>query len=103
MCRYDVKYGSAGFDSYGYQAGCAFATGSFEEVTEDPLAARYLCSEENLAVHLATSGQVFGKQCTYNHASEGYCIYDPLHDNFLPATTVHAPPVLKAFLHPCQA
>eukprot|EP00892_Ulva_mutabilis_P005907 jgi/Ulvmu1/3689/UM017_0105.1 len=40
---YDVKYGSGGFNSYGYQAGCTFVMGTFEEALADPAAARYLC------------------------------------------------------------
>lgn len=61
LCRYDVKYGSAGFNTYGYKAGCAFAAGGFSEALEDPAAARYLCAEGGV------------QACTHDSASEGVC------------------------------
>lgn len=55
--RYDVKYGSAGFNGYGYQGGCAFATGQFATALADPEASRFLCLERGLvACHHDFSG-----------------------------------------------
>lgn len=40
---YDVKYGSSGFSSHGYGAGCDFALADRTGVLRDPAAAKYLC------------------------------------------------------------
>lgn len=47
MCRYDVKYGSGGFNTNGYQAGCAYVNGTFEDALADPVAGRFLCSPDD--------------------------------------------------------
>lgn len=41
--RYDVIYNSYGFNSFGYQGGCAFANATAEEAKADESARRYLC------------------------------------------------------------
>eukprot|EP00892_Ulva_mutabilis_P005906 jgi/Ulvmu1/3688/UM017_0104.1 len=74
---YDVKYGSGGFNSYGFQAGCTFVTGTFEEALADPAAARYLCppaNEENIACFHDFSGQ---GQCRAQRMANGET-YDDL-------------------------
>ena len=44
ICRYDVKYGSAGFNPHGYAAGCAFAAGDAAGVrAAEPLSGVELC------------------------------------------------------------
>lgn len=90
MCRYDVKYGSAGFDAYGYHAGCSFATGSFEEAKQDPQSARFLCNGEEhvLAVHESTGEALISSKCTFDHAGQGYCIPAENDDGFVHASTV---------------
>lgn len=40
---YDVKYGSSGFSSHGYGAGCDFALANRAGVLSDAAADRYLC------------------------------------------------------------
>eukprot|EP00892_Ulva_mutabilis_P005911 jgi/Ulvmu1/3692/UM017_0109.1 len=60
---YDVKYGSGGFSSYGYQAGCSFVMGTFEEALADPAAARYLCPR-------AMSGSI---SCFHDFSGQGIC------------------------------
>lgn len=42
-----MKYGSGGFNPYGYKAGCAFVSGTFEETLADAVAGRFLCSPDN--------------------------------------------------------
>lgn len=71
-CRYDVKYGTAGFSSYGYQGGCAFATGSFAEAQASPQAAQYLCPETSTAL-----------RCQHDFSSSGICRSQLLPDDFL--------------------
>ena len=69
-----MKYGSGGFNSYGYQAGCAFVNGTQEEAQADPAAARYLCTRE----------QVGTKQCFHDFSGEGVCLAELLlgYDDF---------------------
>lgn len=61
VSRYLVKYGSAGFLSFGYQAGCNFVDGRF--ASEDPDSARYLCSSE-------PRGKLL---CQHDHSTAGVC------------------------------
>ena len=72
-CRYDVKYGSAGFNSYGYQAGCEFATRgtSFAQALAIPSAAQYLCpaATPELSCHHDFSGS---GSCTAEFTSESF-------------------------------
>lgn len=78
-CRYDVKYGSAGFNTFGYQAGCEFATGAFQEAMAVPAAARYLCEE------LDKEG------CTHDLSTHGTCIGFEAWDDFNRVEPVCAP------------
>eukprot|EP00892_Ulva_mutabilis_P005909 jgi/Ulvmu1/3690/UM017_0106.1 len=69
---YDVKYGSGGFNSYGFQAGCAFVMGTFEEALADPAAARYLCrpgDSESIACFHDFSGQGVCRAATQQDGS----------------------------------
>ena len=54
-----MKYGSGGFNPYGYKAGCSFVTGT----VEDALTSQYLCSpqERNQSA------------CFYAHSAIGRC------------------------------
>lgn len=58
-----MKYGSLGFNSFGYQAGCAYANGTLEEAQASPNARRYLCTPED-------GGQYV---CTHDHVSSAFC------------------------------
>ena len=62
-CRYDVRYGSAGFNSYGYQAGCTFVTGTFDEVLADADGSRFLCPPED-------DGAI---RCFHDLSGQGVC------------------------------
>lgn len=42
-----MKYGSGGFNSYGYQAGCPFVNGTTEDALADPVAGQFLCLPED--------------------------------------------------------
>ena len=63
VCRYDVKYGSQGFNHLGYQGGCEFVGGTYAQALKAPLAARYLCSPEQ-------EEQV---ECLFDHSGNGRC------------------------------
>eukprot|EP00892_Ulva_mutabilis_P008327 jgi/Ulvmu1/5867/UM025_0129.1 len=69
---YDVKYGSAGWNSYGYAGGCAFAEGTRKDALADPMAARYLCSES----------QDWDFMCLHDFSGDGICMSDPLLEGF---------------------
>lgn len=58
-----MKYGSQGFNSFGYKAGCAFANGTVDEALASPDATRYLCMPED-------GGQFV---CTHDHVSSAFC------------------------------
>lgn len=58
-----MKYGSGGFASYGYQAGCSFVMGTFDEALADPAASRYLCPPAN-------SGTI---ACFHDFSGQGLC------------------------------
>lgn len=58
-------YGSAGYNAFGYKAGCDFAAGSFKAAIAEPLAARFLCS---------ASGS---DGCLYDGIGSGTCTADP--------------------------
>ena len=65
ICRYDVKYGSAGFSSWGYKAGCVFITAnpfSQELTDQDSPAGQYFCRGA------ATTGG-----CFHDHSGSGLC------------------------------
>lgn len=62
-CRYDVKYGSAGFNSYGYRGGCTFVFGTFDEVLADPVASRFVCPPEEI-------GTI---RCFDDYSGQGVC------------------------------
>lgn len=61
--RYDVKYGSAGFDTFGYRAGCEFAAGTAADAALAPAAQPNLC----------TAAQRGRRQCTPDHSAVGFC------------------------------
>jgi hypothetical protein len=44
---YDVKYGSGGFSSYGYGAGCGFAMGDIQQASTGP-GARHVCTPQQM-------------------------------------------------------
>lgn len=63
-CRYDVKYGSGGFNTYGYQAGCPFVNGTTEDALADPIASQFLCS----------AAEVGNVSCFHDFSGQGVCI-----------------------------
>lgn len=67
-----MKYGSAGFNSYGYKAGCAFAAGTFEEAEASPAASRYLCAPE----------QELQQACLHDFSGNGVCVSNSNWDGF---------------------
>lgn len=69
--RYDVKYGSAGFNPYGYQAGCAFVSGTFQEALQDPMASPFLCQPDTL-------GNI---SCLSDFSGPGICLPPQAFDN----------------------
>jgi hypothetical protein len=69
--RYDVIYGSHGFNTYGYKGGCAFANGTKEESLASPPSARYFCGEED-----------FGFKCLHDHAGSGFCFDYEFYDQY---------------------
>jgi hypothetical protein len=44
---YDVKYGSAGFSSYGYGAGCSFTMGNIQQASTGA-SARHVCTPQQM-------------------------------------------------------
>jgi hypothetical protein len=84
LCRYDVIYGSHGFNSYGYKGGCAFANGTKEEVLASPPAAQYFCGEED-----------FGFKCLHDHAGSGFCSDYDFYDQYGENTTSDGLQILK--------
>lgn len=58
-----MKYGSGGFNSYGYQAGCTFVMGTFEEALADPAGSRFLCPPEDV-------GAI---RCVHDFSGQGTC------------------------------
>eukprot|EP00892_Ulva_mutabilis_P001587 jgi/Ulvmu1/11429/UM076_0003.1 len=83
---YDVKYGSGGFNSYGYQGGCTFVNGTIEESLADPAAARYVCS----LVEVGTT------QCFHDFSGRGVCQGEFLlgYDDFYAVDVVRISPAL---------
>jgi hypothetical protein len=83
-CRYDVVYSSAGFNSNGYKAGCAFATGTHTAALSSPAAAKYLCEEAEESHY----------RCTHDHVANAFCFrkfdddylnpFDYVHEGFQP-------------------
>ena len=75
-----MKYGSAGFNSYGYRAGCEFATRgtTFAQALAIPSAAQYLCPAATLE-----------QSCHHDFSGSGSCAADPLGESFL--TLVEVP------------
>eukprot|EP00892_Ulva_mutabilis_P008333 jgi/Ulvmu1/5872/UM025_0134.1 len=69
---YDVKYGSAGFNSYGYRGGCGFATGSFPQALASPAAAQYLCPAVSDA-----------RLCQHDQSGSGVCSSQRFANDFL--------------------
>eukprot|EP00892_Ulva_mutabilis_P001828 jgi/Ulvmu1/11646/UM008_0050.1 len=72
---YDVKYGSGGFNSYGWQGGCEFANGTFRSAFEDPAAKRYLCSPRQFREYV----------CLHDFSGDGTCDTLASIDNFYTA------------------
>lgn len=70
--RYDVKYGSAGFNSFGYKGGCEFSTGSYSSAIAAPAASRYLCPNGNA---YDRSAGVLDKNygCLHDLSGDGVC------------------------------
>ena len=71
-CRYDVKYGSLGFNVFGYHGGCNFSLGTYEEALVAPESARYLCSDS----------EALEFQCLHDYSGEGVCYASDLWDGF---------------------
>jgi hypothetical protein len=72
VCRYDVKYGSQGFNGFGYQGGCNFSLGTYQEALSSPLSARYLCNQS----------EALANACLYDFSGEGICFGSDLWDGF---------------------
>jgi hypothetical protein len=70
-CRYDVKYGSAGFNVFGYKGGCEMATGSFSTAIQAPNAARYLC--DHSLVYNGGTILPQNRVCMHDYSSGGLC------------------------------
>lgn len=81
-CRYDVKYGSGGFNAYGYQAGCTFVNGTTEEALEEPAAARFLCERDEVGT----------RQCFHDFSGQGICLSELFlgYDDFYAVDLVHS-------------
>ena len=78
LCRYDVKYGSSGFNPYGYKAGCGFAEADFATALLSPTAEQYLCNPtDNVLV-----------KCNFEHSAPGFCWANPTQNGFVQATSV---------------
>lgn len=85
VCRYNVLYGSAGFNPFGYQAGCIWVTGSEAAVAADPVASRYIC---------ANGPDNTQSVCTYDSSSSGLCFRPGSTDDFAtPFPFVRLPPL----------
>ena len=71
-CRYAVDYRVAGFNHWGYQAGCEFVESSAKEVTagQDSAVQRFTCQRELSA----------STECTVDLTSLGVCIADSSFD-----------------------
>lgn len=78
MCRYDVKYGSQGFNLYGYKGGCNFSLGTYDDALASPDAARYLCEES----------QALERVCLNDYSGDGICLSLDLWDGFYRASPV---------------
>ena len=87
MRRYDVKYGSAGFNLFGYQGGCEFSLGTYEDALASPLAARYLC----------TRSEALKSVCLDDYSGEGVCYGSDLWDGFFRASPVRCSPCMSRF------
>lgn len=81
-CRYDVKYGSAGFNSFGYKAGCEFALGTYAEAMAVPEAAQYLCPKDMDKRYM----------CLHDHSGDGVCYSSDNWDGFFRALPVRISP-----------
>ena len=73
-----MKYGSAGFNSFGYKAGCAFALGTYAEAMASPKAAQYLCPEDMDRRYM----------CLHDHSGDGVCHSSANWDGFYRALPV---------------
>jgi hypothetical protein len=76
--RYDVKYGSAGFNPYGYKGGCNFALGNYDTAIADPASSRYLCNRSD-------SRSIV---CLFDFSGEGVCGSIDVNDGFYAAFSV---------------
>lgn len=63
LCRYDVKYGSGGFTTYGWQAGCSFVNGSFYDAMKEPTASQFLCDRSHVGLY----------ECLHDFSGDGVC------------------------------
>lgn len=62
-CRYDVKYGSGGFTTYGWQAGCSLVNGSYWAALQDPSAEQFLCDSSHNGLF----------ECLHDFSGDGVC------------------------------
>lgn len=83
-----MKYGSAGFNSFGYKAGCEFALGTYKEAMAVPAAKQYLCPAAMDKRYV----------CLHDFAGDGVCHGDKHWDGFYRALPVcpTPPPLLLA-------
>lgn len=77
-----MLYGSQGFSSYGYQAGCDFATGTAAQALADPNGARYLCPGPDNSRLI----------CLNDHSGGGVCVAPRSNDGFPRIVAVRFPP-----------
>jgi hypothetical protein len=69
-CRYNVKYSTAGFNYFGWNAGCTFAEASCASLNTaagDPGSSEWTCD---------ANAPSAGKTCTANHLAIGRCMTD---------------------------
>jgi hypothetical protein len=78
VCRYDVKYGSAGLLTLGWRAGCAFALNDFDNL--DIAASQYTCPQAD----------ALEVQCTSDSRSEARCQTADRWDGFYRPSVVRA-------------
>lgn len=77
-----MLYGSGGFNSFGYQGGCAFSDGRFDEAIQSPAAARYLCQPQE-----STTNDLF---CFHDASGSGQCRGSSFENGFLRLSEVRS-------------
>lgn len=73
-----MKYGSQGFNLFGYKGSCNFSLGTYDDALASPDAARYLCEES----------QALERVCLNDYSGEGICYSSDLWDGFYRASPV---------------